>query len=375
MNFQAMFIANLFGVARLVSLLISRFLTRQHRRLDDKLFLAIVLIALSASIVEVWAFWIDGRPGTLNHYANLLGCTFLYVANIVGCFIWTLYVDVKLYRDKQRLKKQLPLYGIVPSIAMIALIVNLFTGFLFYVDENNVYHRMPLCAALYGLVLLTGAISIAIYYIYEKKYEKISFFPVWMFMLPAVIGSIAQGLVYGISVAWPSTAIGISALYMSLQSEVSFLDHLTGHYNRLYLDHTLTAAEGSDKKYYGIMLDLNFFKKINDTYGHSAGDRALADAGQILRRATVGRGSVFRYAGDEFVILMEAESEQDVLTIENRIREEAKKYNAKSKEPYKLSFSMGHAKMDSSDTEDLFLRKIDKAMYDEKARMHTLRVD
>ena len=375
MNFQAIVIANLFGVVLLISLLISRFMTRQHRRLADKMFLAMTLLALFASIIEVWAFWIDGRPGTFNHYANLIGCTYLYSANIIGCFLWTLYVDLKLYRDRQRLKAKLPLYAAIPLIAMTALIVNLFTGFLFYVDENNVYHREPLCVSLYLLVLLTGAMSIAIYYIFQHKHGKVSFFPVWMFMLPAVVGSVAQGLFYGISVAWPSTAIGISALYMSLQNEISFIDPLTGLYNRLYLEHILVTAVGGQKKYYGMMLDLNFFKKINDTYGHSAGDRALADAGQILRRAMTGNGSVFRFAGDEFVIMLETDSERDVLAVEKRIRTEAKAHNSKSREPYELNFSMGHARLESNDTEDLFLRKIDRAMYKDKERMHTLRVD
>ena len=98
MDFQTILISNLFGIVLLLFLLASRFATRQRRRLGDKFFTALTLTTLGASIVEIFSFWIDGRPGAVSYWLNLLCNTGLYLANVTGCFVWLLYVDLKLYR-------------------------------------------------------------------------------------------------------------------------------------------------------------------------------------------------------------------------------------------------------------------------------------
>ena len=370
MSFGAILIPNAFGVSLLLCLLVSNIRTRQHRRLDDKIFVALVLMVMAASVIETLGFYLDGKPGRFSYNINLYGSTYLYAANIAGGFLWTLFVDVKLYRDRERLKKRLPLYGILPLICMIALIVNLFKPFLFRVNEEYVFERLDWCWTMYVMVFLAAGFSIYIYYDFLRKHGRVFFFPVWIFMIPVTLGSFIQGLFYGISTAWPSAAIGISALHISLQNQKSFIDPLTGLYNRLFLEHTLAAAHGL--KYYGIMLDLNHFKRINDAYGHSAGDRALNDAAKIMNKAMFVKGSVYRYAGDEFVIMLETDSEDEVFETERRIREETDRFRDTTSEPYDISLSMGHAKLEKDDTEDEFLRKIDLAMYIDKQRMHTL---
>ena len=371
MNYQAIVLLNLFGIILLAFLAISRFMTRQRRRLGDKFFTALVLITMGGCAIEIFSFWVDGRPGRLNYWLNLLSNTALYLANLSGCFIWLLYVDLKLYRDRPRLKKMLPLYAIIPAISVIALIVNLFKPFLLYVDEDNVYHRTPLCVLLFIFVLITAMMSVLIYYVYRAKYGRKSFFPIWMFMVPVVGGCLAQGFFYGISIAWPSTAIGICSIYMSLLNEKSFTDPLTSLFNRQFLEHTILVY-GESKNFYGIMLDLNHFKEINDTLGHSMGDKALFRASRILHRAAGGKGAAFRFAGDEFVILVNSDKEEDVFAIEDQVRLMARTFNEDGKEPYKLSFSMGHAKYIKGESQDEFLRRMDQEMYADKEKMHRL---
>ena len=137
MNLQAIIIANAFGLALLVSLLISDILTKQHRRYDDKLFLTLVFIFVAANIIEPITFWLDGRPGKAGRFINLWGSVYLYAADIVSGFIWTMYVDLKLYRDRAHLKKMLPFYGFLPLICTVALVVNIFRPFLFTITMNT----------------------------------------------------------------------------------------------------------------------------------------------------------------------------------------------------------------------------------------------
>ncbi len=372
MNLQAIVLLNAFGFILLVFLSLSRFMTRKRRRTDDKIFSAIIWVAMMACPMEIMSFCLDGHPGTLNYWLVLLGNTYLYMANTVGCFLWTIYVDLKLYRDKGRLRRLLPKYAIMPGIAMLLLLINLFTGFLYYVDEQNVYHRQPLCFIMYAAVLFNWALSVVVYYTFRRDRGKARFFPLWMFLAPILVGSTAQGLMYGISVAWPATAIGVTAVYMSLQNERSYIDTLTGLFNRQFMEHSLWVMSSDTKPYYGIMMDLNYFKSINDTFGHSAGDRALINAAHIMRHAMPMGASVFRFAGDEFVMILPTDSEEDVTAVERRLRADCDHFNETTEEPFRLSFSLGHAKYEAGESEDDFLHRIDAEMYRDKERMHAI---
>ena len=117
----------------------------------------------------------------------------------------------------------------------------------------------------------------------------------------------------------------------------------------------------------GIMLDLNAFKQINDNYGHSEGDAALILVADLLRKAFCEYGIVTRYAGDEFVVMLNTTDEQlitDLIAQANDIFEEENTANDK---PYQLSASMGYAISDlSKETIDDFMNPIDKQMYQNK---------
>jgi diguanylate cyclase (GGDEF)-like protein len=93
----------------------------------------------------------------------------------------------------------------------------------------------------------------------------------------------------------------------ALQSE-AFRDSLTGLYNRRYLDATLEReilrSLRSRLSLAVIMLDIDFFKKVNDTFGHPMGDALLKEFAQMLRRRTRAEDVAARYGGEEFVLVL-----------------------------------------------------------------------
>jgi diguanylate cyclase (GGDEF)-like protein len=99
----------------------------------------------------------------------------------------------------------------------------------------------------------------------------------------------------------------IEKLHVALQ-EQAIRDSLTGCFNRRYLDETL-ERELSRSRREGyplslVLLDLDHFKQINDTYGHQAGDRALVVLAETLRADIRHEDVLCRYGGEEFIILM-----------------------------------------------------------------------
>jgi len=90
--------------------------------------------------------------------------------------------------------------------------------------------------------------------------------------------------------------------------EQAIRDVLTGLYNRRYLEETLdrevTKAKRKPQDISVVLIDIDRFKGINDTYGHSIGDQVLRSLGQLLRRSTRGGDVACRYGGEEFVVVM-----------------------------------------------------------------------
>src|SRR5262249_33930275 len=100
--------------------------------------------------------------------------------------------------------------------------------------------------------------------------------------------------------------------------ERAITDGLTGLYNRYYMESHLTAlveqAVARGKSLSVIMLDIDYFKSINDTFGHDVGDDVLRELAMRLRKSIRGIDLACRYGGEEFVIVM-PETDMAVATI------------------------------------------------------------
>jgi len=101
-------------------------------------------------------------------------------------------------------------------------------------------------------------------------------------------------------------------------------DQLTAVANRgytaSYLDEIFAAALGSHRLVGVIFADVDHFKKVNDTYGHAAGDTVLQSVAQTISRSVRGGDFVGRWGGEEFVVVMRAENLTDLATVAERIR-------------------------------------------------------
>lgn len=363
---MCIYVVNIFG-AILLAVVAAGNTWRLHRRnIEDISLLVMLVLGFFNCIVDPMVFSADAQANEFAKYVNIVGNNWLYLSNMLCSFLWFIFLSQHICGGVS--KTHAFILKIMAGLGAAGILINFFYPFVFSIDEGNNYHR------LWGYWIYTiidyGVTmdSIAVYFWSRMRNGILKYFPIWVYLFPLMIGTLAQTAFYGISTISAGLAISIAGIFTSLQNELIFKDRLTGLYNRVYLDyHVRNFSRRKSSVMTGLMLDLNSFKKINDDFGHSVGDRALVAMGEILQRTVRNTGVAIRYAGDEFIVLLDSAEPETADKFIQVLHHKIEKFNKNSKEPFKLSTSIGRGYLDLRKSNmDLFINAIDRAMYEDK---------
>jgi two-component system, cell cycle response regulator len=153
---------------------------------------------------------------------------------------------------------------------------------------------------------------------------------------------------------------------------LALIDDLTGLNNRrgflALAEHHAHLAYRTKQMFLLAFVDLDGLKRINDTFGHQEGNRALVDASIVLRDSFRQSDILARLGGDEFAILVADAAENDIEAVRHRIDRKLCSFNADPGRRYDLSFSIGIVSNDATQTSDLeqLLSRADALMYRQK---------
>lgn len=361
--------ANAIAAVLLCSLLVNARRKYRHRSLELNVFKVMLHLNLFQCIVEPITIVLDRKlfPGAVPLMTTLNAL--LYICTILFTVFWSVYADVRVHSIRNR-RWRMQSWKYVPgAVIVLGSFANLFTPVFFHVTAENVYERTDLFFLPFAVsyfYLISGTISS---YGLDGKSNRYVFLPALTFLTPVFLTSIVQVLIPGVSLLWVGAAIGLNSAYISLLDESASIDPLSGAYSRHYLNQyleSLPKVANEGKIIAGLMLDIDQFKSINDRFGHLVGDDAISNVGDLLRRVSQRNGQVFRYAGDEFTILMPIETTADITTMVQQIHEETKAFNESKNKPYQLSFSIGRTVYIPGESSNTFLQRMDESMYKEK---------
>jgi len=216
---------------------------------------------------------------------------------------------------------------------------------------------------LRGTILLTSRYVADIkWYIIVEQDESVSLQIVREMLLRTILIGLAASILTLI------ISIRVVKKYnLTLQNSFR-LDHLTQVCNRLELDRQLLAeialCHRSGGTFSVLMIDLDNFKEINDTYGHIVGDETLIDLTKLVS-SQIRKTDVFgRWGGDEFLLILPMKTGLEAVSIGNHLRTTVTERNMYQN--LSLTISIGVAELNENDTLESLLSRTDKALYKAK---------
>lgn len=366
---------DIYSLAILLFVLLYSRQTLSRRQLSQRLFQAMALFTLILVVADLLS-WLEGSTNPLSISLMRLGNFLQFALNTIVPSLYILYVHDQIHHDEPRTRKWLLFLGPMFLINLSLVVTGLFTGWFYTIDAQNIYHRGPLYALSLAQFAVLVAISLAQAIKNRHLLEKRTFWALVVFPLPPILAVVLQTMLYGMSLNMHGLTFSLLVIFFQIQNQSLHTDYLTGIYNRKKLEGTLRDRinnTGGKSGFSAIMIDLDSFKDINDNYGHTAGDTALVDTAKILQSALRKEDLIARYGGDEFVVLLDTTDSIALKTAVARVKSVLAAYNLSRTTPFELAFSVGYAVYDpaSDATPDAFQKKLDRLMYEDKARKKT----
>jgi len=308
MSLENNIILNLYSIAVLLIIYFhaSKFFERDS--LSDKLYMLILYVTMLLLAVDILSRF-DGNSSMIYPVFNQIGNFLSFFLSPVLPSLWVAYVHFYIFPNERKTKGLFYPLCILNVLNASALVISQLLGFgwFYYIDTENIYHRGPffLIPAFITIILMLVAFVIIVKN--RKSLGNKTFFSLIFFAIPPFVSIILQIAFYGISFMLNSVVLSLLVVFLNIQNYSIHTDHLTGLNNRRKLDAYLKEKINlctSDKVFSIILLDINDFKCINDTYGHNIGDNALETAAKLLKSCLRARDFIARYGGDEFCIVI-----------------------------------------------------------------------
>jgi diguanylate cyclase (GGDEF)-like protein len=334
------------------------------------LSLGLLGVILQALILLWFLFGYVGTPYLLTW--------FLIVAlNSLGG-----YLVIKWYRHTQNDARLLMYhyYGYIVGSSITAIMLGVIGSILM---PSDMAHQTLVMLAI---ISITGASvqNLHASYLASGYFLGFSLLPllIWQFIQilngqPVFIGIFIITLCYclyliiDVRTGFVTLSNNIRLKFENIQ--LSIHDELTGLYNRHYLKETLHKIIAKVKRNHTnlsfILFDIDFFKKINDIFGHDAGDVVLKKIGDMTKKFFRESDFVFRYGGEEFLIILEGVSPQQAMQRMDNYRELINDTSIQltPQSHYTISISAGIAVYPvHGDSADILIRAADKALYKAK---------
>ncbi len=215
------------------------------------------------------------------------------------------------HEHQSRLKLFITILVAIMATYLCIIFLNLSTKWLFYFDSEGNYQRGPYNQL--SLLVASTQILVALYAIWlERAYLDRTFFSVFLWLPPLSLSIIVvQYFFPNVILTGIAITLAILSVYLNFQTRRINIDSLTQYPNRGSFIHTIDQIRRFNRKTLVIIVSLDNFKIVNDTYGQKRGNLFLRSVAEGLHEL-LPQGQVYRYSGDEFAITIHDSRGDDI---------------------------------------------------------------
>ncbi len=337
---------------------------------DMVIFTYFCISVFTILIIEASRWFLYAFPHNGNRTIHTLLFFLYYALQYAPASIYLLYVDYHIYERTDRIKTMMKVLVPINVIMVIISASAPWTGLLYRIDESNTYTRGSGTYIYFILLIILTLTGIIIVLKGRKKRNRKTIRNLLIFPFITLASGAAQILVYGFSIAWPSSVIFIVVAAMNVQKIQMHTDHLTGLFNRRSFDDRLTTEIQRTERYGSpltiILMDIDHFKDINDEYGHHVGDDVLVQISEILTANTRTTDTVARWGGEEFIILMPETEQSEAAYSADKLRKKIEEFDFVN--GIKVTMSFGVAQWLKIISKNMWFKLADKALYQAKEK-------
>lgn len=327
-----------------------------HNRLADHsttVKCIVVCISIGLALLCEWAcVRLNGAPSALIGLHRAVKTAEFCLAPVTGVLAAHAY---------SRIKRSIAIVSAIVALHAAFQIAACHSGLVLYIDEANVYHR----GKLYWIYIVVFSLSVAYclgcVVLDEVRYQMRPDAALMATVLFLAIGLAIQALDSDLRVDYLCIAIANLQLYNHRCRLYSRMDGLTMLLNRVRYEKDL---ERTKPPAVVINMDVNGFKLVNDTCGHTAGDRYLRQIAEAVRRVYGRYGYCYRPGGDEFCVIL-TESLSNVERLNENFAAAIDKL--RQQDPQTPDVSVGYAYYDGEGTLHDAIEAADAMMYRNKS--------
>lgn len=242
-------------------------------------------------------------------------------------------------------------------------VLSAFGGFIFYVDNSNVFCHGPFYW-IYLVTYLGGSLYVLWSgYQVSRQYQNRNKIILSLLLAFLLLGIAMNQIDKSVKSAWLTVAIVVTLFYVFYNDMIQRIDEMTMLLNRTSYNNQLARLR---EPVIIQLFDVDFFKSVNDEYGHLYGDQCLQVIGGIIRNTYGKYGKCYRIGGDEFCVILDS-ADSPITALNEQFLADMEKYReSDARFPY---ISLGYAQYESSqESVQDTVRTADSIMYRNKER-------
>ena len=294
-----------FLISGLIILLLILYHFTEQRKLEsdsNRIFQFFIIVGISDIFCDLTSSLLimeaDRRFSALT--MGLL--TMLYLLQALLPYALFCYTQSLRSCRRNIMRRTMALWSVPCAFLAVLIISNCWNGLLFFFDSAGRYTKGPLYMIMYYVALgyvIVIALSSARYY---KELGREKFKVIWEFIFIVGICVAVQACQGELLTTGFGIGLGITVLFLTINNPYSYMDNLTGAFDKQYFSRWMQEKLNEGKQMNVISVDMHHLKRINKIFGNSTGDKLLIRVAEELQEIS-GSAHVFRITGKRFLLL------------------------------------------------------------------------